>query len=113
MGESRYCIGDERKGRSTALLTHSGPCHELIPVPFCTLGRWHPDAHRAVMHTTTVIASRAMIPFETAREFLPTASRIIGSGECKLLYAGMAIEVQKCTSRVILRINGDGQLTPC
>ena len=53
-----------------ALLTHSGPSHELVIVAICTLGGWHPELQRPVMHTATVIASRDMIPFERARGFL-------------------------------------------
>ena len=52
------------------LLKHSGPSYELIPVPIYTFEGWHPDAHQPVMSVATVIASRAMIPFETARQFL-------------------------------------------
>ena len=65
------------------VLRNSGPSHELIPVPTFILGGWHPDAHRAVRHNATFIASRAMIPFETdsSRVSLTTASGTIGGGE--------------------------------
>lgn len=36
----------------------------------CTLGGWHPESYRAFMHTAIVIASRATITFERARQFL-------------------------------------------
>ena len=52
-----------------ALLTHSGPSHELIPVPLCILGGWHRDSHKAVASIATVIAPRAVIPFENAHQF--------------------------------------------
>ena len=61
-----------------ALLTHSGPSPELIPVPICTLGGWHPESHRAVMHTATVSAPKT-------REFLfqrHAALLVAGNANC-------------------------------
>ena len=76
------------------LLTHSCPSHELIPVPIRTLGERHPDAHQAVMSVPTVMASRAMISFETARQFLfqgHAAQLETGNSNC--LMHGWAVEV--------------------
>ena len=67
------------------LLTHSGPSHELILVPIYALEGWHPDAHQAVMSVATVIASSAMISFETARQFAfqRNAAQLV-AGSCQV-----------------------------
>ena len=76
------------------LLTHSGPSHELIPVPICTFGGWHPDAHRAVMSVATVIATRAMISFEIPRQFLfQRQAAQLGAGNANCLMQEWTLEV--------------------
>ena len=80
-----------------ALLTHSSPSYELIPVLFCTLGEWHPDVHQAVLSIATVIASRAMIPFKTTRPFLfqrHAAQLVAGNANCFM--QGRVIKVYTC-----------------
>ena len=90
--------------RYRALLPHSDLNHELIPVPICTLGGWHLESHGAVRHTAIVIASRAMIPFERAREFLfQRHDAQLGVGSANYIMQGWALEVRTFCLFVLAR----------
>ena len=86
--------GEQKCQSIRLLLTHSGRSHELIPVPLCTLGGWHPVAHQAVMSIATVIVSKAMIPFEKTHQFLFQSHAVqLVTGNANCLKQGWAIAV--------------------
>ena len=57
---SRYAEMVQEAGRSVLLL----------PVPFSTLGGWHPDAHRVLYSVATAIDARGMSTLSSAKSIL-------------------------------------------
>ena len=61
---------DEKIGRFGRVLHKYATAVKLFPMPLSTLGRWHPDAHRAMRSIAANIASRTLNSLEYASQTL-------------------------------------------